>query len=394
MRRPCAVTGIGVVAPNGMGHEAYWAQLLNGKTGIVPIPDGVAGVVTDFDAARFMPAELVVRTDRWTQFGIAATALALRDAGIDLQAIPEYDIGVVTGSSSGGNEFGQREIGKLWTKGPSHVSAYQSIAWFYAATTGQVSIRFGARGPCSVVVTEQASGLDALAHTERVLRQGARVVLTGGTEAPLSPYALACQRADGRISAATDPERAFRPFDRQADGNVPGEGGAMFVVEDRPAAGRRAYGYLAGHAATFDPRPGGGEPGLRRAIELAIGRAGLTPADIDAVFADGCAVPELDQQEAEAIEAVFGPYGVPVTVPKTMVGRLYAGGGALDLATALLALRNSMIPPTTGAPNVPEHYRIDLVLDLPRPTGLRAVLVLARGRGGHNSAVVLTSEPP
>ncbi|MFF7755592.1 ketosynthase chain-length factor [Streptomyces sp. NPDC007971] len=391
--RPCAVTGIGVVAPNGIGHEAYWEQLLNGKSGIEPVPDGVAGVVSGFEAAQYMPAQLIVRTDRWTQLGLAATALALKDSATDLAAVPEYEIGVVTGSSSGGNEFGQREIGKLWTAGPAGVSAYQSIAWFYAATTGQVSIRHGARGPCRVVVTEQASGLDALAQAGRVLQRGARVVLAGGTEAPLSPYALACQRVDGRISPHTDPERAFRPFDRHADGHVPGEGGAMFVVEDSPSTGRRPYGYLAGHAATFDPRPGsGGRPGLRRAIELALERAALTPADIDAVFADGAAVPELDQREAAAIEAVFGPYGVPVTVPKTMVGRLYAGGGALDIATALLALRDCVIPPTTGTPDLPEHYRIELVLDRPRPAALRAVLVLARGRGGHNSAVVLTGE--
>ncbi|MGE7438169.1 ketosynthase chain-length factor [Kitasatospora sp. NPDC001175] len=391
--RPGVVTGIGVVAPNGIGHEAYWAELLNGKSGIEPIADGVAGVVEGFEASRYMPAQLVVRTDRWTQFGIAATALALQDAGIDLETVSEYEIGVVTGSSSGGNEFGQREIGKLWTQGPAHVSAYQSIAWFYAATTGQLSIRYGARGPSCVVVTEQAAGLDAMAQARRVVRSGARLVMAGGTEAPLSPYALACQRAGGRISAGADTERAFRPFDRLADGHVPGEGGAMFIVEDRPAAHRRPYGVVAGHASTFDPRPGsGGEPGLRRAIELALADAALPPEAVDVVFADAAAVPELDRQEAAAIEAVFGPYGVPVTAPKTMVGRLYAGGGALDIATALLAMRDSVIPPTTGVLDVPEQYRLDLVLEQPRTARLRTALVLARGRGGHNSAVVLTGE--
>ncbi|MCO1580345.1 ketosynthase chain-length factor [Crossiella sp. SN42] len=382
------ITGLGVVAPNGIGVEAYWAATLAGKSGI---DHGVrAGVVPEFAAADHLPSRLLVQTDRWTQFGLAAAELALADAALDPATLPEYEFGVVTGSSSGGNEFGQREIAKLWTGGPEHVGVYQSIAWFYAATTGQVSIRHGARGPCGVLVSEQAAGLDALGQARRMLRTGASVLLSGGAEAPLSPYAKLCQETSGRIS-----HTGYRPFARDADGHLPGEGGALLVLESEASArrrGARGYGVLAGYAATFDPPPGSHRPpALRRAIELAIADARLSTSDIDVVFADAAGTPGLDRREAQALAEVFGPHGVPVTAPKSMTGRLYAGGAPLDVAAALLCLRDQVIPPTTGIGEVPEGYLLDLVKDEPRPDTPRTALVLARGAGGFNSAVVLTT---
>jgi minimal PKS chain-length factor (CLF/KS beta) len=395
------VTGLGVVAPNGVGAEEYWSATLAGKSGLDRLTQldarryatTVGGVVSDFVVSDHVPGRLVVQTDRWTQLGLAATGMALNDAGIDPAALDEYELGVVTASASGGNEFGQREIQKLWSKGPQHVGAYQSIAWFYAATTGQVSIRHGARGPCGVVVTEQASGLDALAQARRAVRTGTRVVISGGTEAPLSPYALVCQSTNGMLSASTDPLRSYAPFDADACGYVPGEGGAILIVESAGSAGRRGvpgYGEVAGYAATFDPKPGSGRPPtLRRAAELALADAGLSTSDIDVVFADAAGVPELDAQEAAAIAGLFGPYAVPVTAPKSMTGRLYAGGASLDVATALLAIRDAVIPPTVGVTRVADDYRIDLVTGEPREAALRTALVLARGTGGFNAAMVV-----
>jgi act minimal PKS chain-length factor (CLF/KS beta) len=275
------------------------------------------------------------------------------------------------------------------------VGAYQSIAWFYAATTGQLSIRYGARGPCGVVVSEQASALDALAQARRVLRGGARVVLSGGTEAPLSPYAMVCQITNGKLSTSDDPTRTYLPFDAAANGNVPGEGGAIVVLETAESAGERGlrgYGEIAGYAATFDPPPGSARtPNLGQAIRLALDDAGMSARDIDVVFADGAAVPELDRQEAHAIASVFGAWRIPVTVPKSMTGRLYAGGGALDVAAALLCMRDSVIPPTVGVTDIPATYRIDLVVGEPREARVRTALVLARGAGGFNAAIVLRS---
>ncbi|WP_431882845.1 ketosynthase chain-length factor [Micromonospora gifhornensis] len=396
------VTGLGVLAPTGRTVADHWSSVLAGRSALAGItlfdasayPTRVAGTVAGFAAHEHVPGRLVPQTDRWTHFGLAAAAQALDDAALDPAALPEYEMGVVTASSSGGTEFGQREIEALWRDGPGHVGAYQSIAWFYAATTGQISIRHGMRGPCGVLVTEQAGGLDAIGQARRLVRGGLRTVVTGGTDASLCPYGLVAQLSSRRLSPGTDPARAYVPFDADAAGHVPGEGGGMLIVEEAGAAaerGARRYGVVAGYAATFDPPPGSARPSaLGRAITAALADAGLRPGRIGAVFADAAAVPELDRQEAAAIAGVFGPYGVPVTAPKTMTGRLYAGGAALDLVTALLALRDGVIPPTTGVRHPLDELRLDLVCDRPRQADLEHVLVLGRGIGGFNAAVVLS----
>jgi act minimal PKS chain-length factor (CLF/KS beta) len=397
------VTGIGVVAPGGTDTEQFWAATLAGRRSIerithfdpVRYPTRLAGEVRGFAAAERVGGRVLVQTDRWTQFGLAASDMALADAGIDPGTLPEYEMAVVTASSSGGTEFGQREIERLWSSGPEFVGAYQSIAWFYAATTGQISIRHGLRGPCGVICAEQAGSLDAVGQGRRLIRDDARTVLTGGTDASLCPYGLTAQLATRLLYQGDDPARAYLPFDAAAAGYVPGEGGAILVLEDGGAAAARGatnYGSVAGYAATFDPRPGSGRPpGLRRAAELALADAGMTPGDIDVVFADAAGVPDLDRVEAETLSAIFGPYNVPITAPKTMTGRLYAGGAALDLAAALLAIRDGVIPPTVGVHRPADYCRLDLVHDRPRQAEVRAALVLARGFGGFNAAMILAA---
>ncbi|MFL6115841.1 MAG: ketosynthase chain-length factor [Catenulispora sp.] len=386
-------TGIGVVAPTGATTEEHWAATRAGVSGLGPIerfdaeryPVRVAGQIRGFDVKSRVPGRLVPATDRWTQFALGAAQAALDDAGVDPGAQDPFAMSVVTASSSGGNEFGQREIARLWSSGPDYVSAYQSIAWFYAATTGQIGIRHGMKGPCGVVVSEQASGLDAIGQARRELRGGARIAVTGGTEAPIGPYALTCQIASGLLST----DGSYRPFDPAAGGYLPGEGGAILVLEHPERAGGRNYGVLLGYAAGFDPAPGSGRPpALRRTIEAALADAGLDPGDVDVVFADGAGIRERDRAEAEALAAVFGPRGVPVTVPKTMTGRLYAGGASLDVATALLALRDAVIPPTIGVRSDP-GLGLDLVCDVERPAALRTALVVARGHDGFTSALVV-----
>ena len=406
------VTGLGIVAPTGIGVEEYWAATLAGRCAIgrptrfdtSAYPARLAAEVPGFVARDRVPSRLLSQTDRSTQFGLVAAQEALADAGIDPAALPEYGAGVVTAASAGGVEFGQRELGHLWHRGKQSVSAYQSFAWFFAATAGQVSIRHGLRGPSGVLISEQAGGLDALGQARRVVRKGTPVALSGGVDGVLCPWGWMGQLATRRLSAAEDPAAAYRPFDAAADGYVPGEGGAILVVEDERSAGRRGsgrgYGQIAGYAATFDPGPKAvdralaqgrpaPEPGLRRAAELALADAGLEPGQIDVVFADAAGVPQLDLAEAEAIEALFGRYGVPVTAPKTMVGRLIGGGASLDAATALLALRDGVIPPTVNVAAVAPDYALDLVLGRARPAALRTALVLARGYGGFNAALVL-----
>jgi minimal PKS chain-length factor (CLF/KS beta) len=397
---PVVVTGTGVTAPNGLGTAEYWAATCSGKSGIGEIkrfdatgyPARLAGEVPGFVAKDYLPGRLIPQTDHMTQLALVAAHWALADAGVRPAEWPEFDMGVVTASSSGGFEFGQRELQKLWSKGRRYVSAYQSFAWFYAVNTGQISIRNGMRGPGVVVVSDQAGGLDAIALARRQIRKGSTLIVSGGVDASICPWAWVAQLAGGRLSTGDDRDRAYRPFDAEAAGHVPGEGGALIILEDAEAArrrGARVYGEIAGYGATFDPKPGSGrEPGLRRAIQLALDDAGLAPGEIDVVYADAAAIPELDRVEAAAISAVFGPRGVPVTAPKTMTGRLCSGAAPLDLVAALLSIRDGLIPPTTNISPAPE-YDLDIVLSEPRSTPVDAALVLARGEGGFNSAMAV-----
>jgi minimal PKS chain-length factor (CLF/KS beta) len=397
------VTGLGVTAPNGLGTAEYWAAARDGISGIGAItrfdvtgyPVRLAGEVSGFNPERYLPSRLLPQTDHMTKLALVAADWALADAGVQPDEWPEFDIGVITASSAGGFEFGQRELRKLWSKGGHHVSAYQSFAWFYAVNTGQISIRNGLRGPGGVVVSDQAGGLDAIAEARRQIRRGSALVVSGGVDGALCPWGLVAQLTGGTLTTSADPGRAYQPFDTRAAGQVPAEGGAMLILEERAGAearGARVYGSVAGYGATFDPRPGSDRPpGLERAIRLALDDAGTGPEDIDVVFADAAAMPELDQAEAASIAAVFGPRGVPVTAPKTMTGRLQAGGAPLDVAAALLSIRDGLIPPTVNVEPSPE-YCLDLVTGRPRRLPVRAALVLARGTGGFNSAMVIAAE--
>jgi act minimal PKS chain-length factor (CLF/KS beta) len=398
------VTGIGVTAPNGLGTDAFWEATRDGRSGLgritrfdpSPYPATLAGEVPGFDATEHLSSRMIPQTDHMTRLALVAADWALADAGVRPSELPELEMGVITAASSGGFEFGQRELQNLWSRGGRYVSAYQSFAWFYAVNTGQISIRHGMRGPSGVVVSDQAGGLDALAQARRQLRKGTRLIVSGGVDGMICPWGWVGQLAGGRLSTSDDPTRAYLPFDAAACGHVPGEGGAIVVLERAEAAERRGvssvYGELAGYGSTFDPRPGRGrEPGLRRAMELAIGDAGLAPDDIDVVFADGAAIAEQDWIEADAINAVFGPRGVPVTAPKTMTGRLYSGAGSLDLVTALLSMRDGLIPPTTNVSPLAE-YGLDLVVGEARAQRVRTALVIARGHGGFNSAVVARNQ--
>jgi 3-oxoacyl-(acyl-carrier-protein) synthase len=406
-RRRAVVTGIGVLAPNGIGTEAWWAAARAGRSGVRRIErfdasryaTRFAGEVQGFDPADHIERRLIVQTDRWTWMGLAAAQMALDDAGLRPADHDPYSMSVITASSSGGNEFGQNEIAKLWSKGPRHVGAYQSIAWFYAATTGQISIRHGMKGPSGVVVAEGAGGLDALAHARRAVRRGVSTVVSGGVEAPIGPYALVCQLANGRLSRVAD-AAAYRPFDERASGYVPGEGGAILLVESLDTARRRGapvYGEIAGYGATHDAHhPTAAPPDARqleRAIRLALDDAAVAPADVDVVFADGAASPEWDRHEARALHAALGERmrEVPVTVPKTMTGRLYAGAGALDVAAALLAIRDGEIPPTVNADRPAAGCELPLVRGRSAAVRVRTALVVARGFGGFNSALVVRS---
>jgi minimal PKS chain-length factor (CLF/KS beta) len=400
------ITGLGVVAPTGIGVEEHWSSLVRGEPAIRPIEGfdssqyGVtlAGQVRDFVPEDHVDGRLMVQTDRWTWMSLAAATLAAADAGYTAPEDDVYATSVFLAAGSGGNEFSQHEIQGLWAKGPKSVGAYQSIAWFYAASTGQISIRDGFKGPSGVVVSEGAGGLDSIGWARRVVRRGTPAVLVGGTEAGVCPYAVLCQATSGRLSTATRPEDAYKPFDRRADGHVIGEGGAILLLEEAGAArargAQKVWGEVAGYGATHDAHhhedPAPDAVQYARAIRLSLADAGVTPDEIDLVIADGAGTPELDALELAAIRDVFGDRAtpVPVTAPSSWTGRLMAGGSALNVATALLAMRDGIVPGTAYLDDPVDAPGVDLVQQA-RVQDLSTVVVLARGFGGFNSSLVL-----
>ena len=400
--RGAAITGMGIVAPNGVGTDAFWKGVREGITfldrltreGCEDFPLRVAGQVRGFEPGSVVEERYLVQTDRFTHFAMTAAELALDDARLPRKDMSPYAVGVVTASGSGGGEFGQRELQQLWGKGPRYVGPYQSIAWFYAASTGQISIRGGFKGPCGVVANDEAGGLDALAHACRSIRHGADAIVVGAAEAPLAPYSVVCQLGYEEMSLARDAGRAYLPFTADACGFAPGEGGAMLIVEEEGAAlrrGARVRGRILGHGATFTG-PSMWErsrEGLAQAIRVALAEAGCAPEEIDVVFADALGTPEADRAEALAIADALGAHGsrVPVTAPKAGFGRAYCAAPVLDVASAVLAMEHRVVPPTPYVTDV--CHDLDLVTGSSRACGARTALVLSRGLMGCNAALVL-----
>ncbi|MFE4519523.1 ketosynthase chain-length factor [Kitasatospora sp. NPDC056783] len=400
--RRAVVTGLGVVAPNGVGADAFWKATRQGvsvldrisREGCTELPLRIAGQVNGFDPQSAIDNRYLVQTDRFTHYAMAAADLAVADAGFRPDPERPYAVGVVTAAGSGGGEFGQRELQQLWGQGPRFVGPYQSIAWFYAASTGQISIRGGYKGPCAVVASDEAGGLDALAHAARTIERGTDAVVAGAAEAPLAPYSMVCQLGYPELSLAERADRAYLPFTAQACGFSPAEGGAMLLLEDEETARRRGAhvrARLAGHGTTFTgaSRWAESREGLAAAIRIALDDARIAAEEVDVVFADALGVPAADRAEALALSDALGPAAerVPVTAPKTGTGRAYCGAPMLDVTAAVLAMEDGVLPPT---PNVTEVcHDLALVTGRARPAELNTALVLSRGLMGSNSALVL-----
>lgn len=399
------VTGLGVVAPTGLGTGAYWAATVEGRSALAalnrfdtaPYSVRVAGEVPGFVAAEHVSGRLLPQTDHNTRLSLTAAAFALADSGLDSTAAGEYGIGTATAASMGGFEFGQRELQNLWGRGPDYVSAYQSFAWFYAVNTGQLSIRHDLRGPGTTLVTDHAGALDALGHARRQVRNGTGVMVTGGVDGALCPLGWAGHLSTAALTPVADPAAAYLPFAAAASGHVPGEGGAILVLEDEHGArarDARILGEVAGYAATFDPDPADPAPsGLARAVRAALADARCAPGEVDLVLADAAGRVGPDRQEAAALAEIFGAHAVPVTAPKAGTGRLGAGGAAVDVAAALLSIRDGVVPPTPNVTAPIPDLPIDLVLDTARVQRVRCAVVAARGVGGFNAAVVLRACP-
>ncbi|MEU5741595.1 MULTISPECIES: ketosynthase chain-length factor [Streptomyces] len=385
------INGVDIVSPLGLSREEHWKALLDGYCGLGPTQsfdstrysNPISGEVLDFGPEE-LPKRLLPATDRMTQMSLVTAGGALDDSRVDLSGMDPLDVGVMTASTAGGYAFGQKELQNLWSKGPKYVSTHQSYAWFYAVNTGQISIRHGCRGHSGVIVADDAGGLDAIAFAARRLEHGNRLMLTGSVDSTMCPWGRAAHASTGRLSPSDDPRAAYLPFDERADGWVNGEGGAHLVLQPH-SDGR--YAAVLGHGATVDDPSAAPGTGLAQAIRVALGAARLRPSDISVVFADAAGTREADRAEAAALAVIFGPDSVPVTAPKAATGRMGCGTASLDVAMAVLALRDQTIPPTVNV-EPDASLRVNLRTTASQ-LSLTRVLVLARGVGGFNSALIV-----
>lgn len=408
-RRRVVITGVGVVAPNGLGKEEFWHATQAGRSGIGPIrrfptddlPLRVAGEVVDFSVENYIDRKLANRTDRMTHFALAAIQEAMSDARLVLEQEDPQRVGAVIANTQGGIEYALRQIAALHTRGPRAMSVYTAIAWLQVANVGQASIRFGFQGYCKTPVNDTASGLDAVGLAFRAIARGAAdVLITGGCEAILNPYPLLIWTRRGHCAVGDDP-CMYRPFDRRAAGFVLAEGAGICILEEYEHARRRdahVYAEIAGYGQTNDA-PGLVPPSSQgrhyaRAMSLALQEGNVATKDIAYISLDGRALPSSDRGEAEALRATFGTdlEYLPVSVPRTMLGHSHAAAGALDTITALLALQYGLIPPTINCEELVPDYGLNLVRGEARPLSQPAVLLGGRGVGGANAVLALRRE--
>lgn len=406
MPNKAVITGLGVITPAGIGVSDFWAGMLSGRSFISPITafdtkqfaSSVAGTVADFDPEAYIDPRILVQTDRWTQFDLVCAQQAIADAGVQIQDEKPTRVGAVFAAGTGGNEYGQKQLHICGSQGPKHVSVYLSIAWFYAASIGQVSISNKIRGYGRNICAEAAGGPIAMGHAAKIIGQDmCDVVMVGGCEAPLTPYTFASHQASGLLSSDHS-SYPYRPFDATRSGPIAGEGGASFCVESEEHARKRnahIYAEIAGWGQAFDGilTRGPAEDGLSygRAISQALQMAQLKPTDIDWIICDGLGTQDGDVSEVKALQNVFGDAlaRIPASAPKSMIGRLFNGGSTVDMASALLGLQHQVILPTVGLEQLDPRCPIDCVPNQPRSEHLRYVLVGARGFGGFNSAIIL-----
>jgi 3-oxoacyl-[acyl-carrier-protein] synthase II len=402
------VTGLGAITPVGASAPATWEALVAGRSGVGPItsfdasgmPTRIAGEIHGFDPVALLGEKRARRTARFTQLAIAAAREAVADAGLEIDAERAGRVGVVVNNAVAGVPETEDNVEALADGGPRRVSPYYVASTIANMPACEVAIDLGAHGPVSASALACASGNAALLEARRLILGGeADVVIAGGTDAGIAPVMLAGLANMGPLSERNDdPEGASRPFDRDRDGFVFGEGAVLLLVESEEharARGARVYGELAGGALTSDafhmsaPEPSGTYAAA--AMTIALERAGVATEDVDWICAHGTATRANDAIEARAIHRAFGERAerVPVSSPKSMVGHLIGAAGALSAMTCVLAIRDGVIPPTINLDAPDPECALDHVPHEARETPVRTAIANAFGFGGQNCVVVL-----
>lgn len=403
------VTGIGVVSPLGIGKEPFWTNLLAGKSGIKKLtrvqPElqsscKIAGEIPEFDPLKFMEAKQAKRMDRFIQFAVAASNLALEDAALKLSDEDPERVGVVVGSAAGGFETIEKNYKVLVERGPDRCSPFTVPMLIVNMAAGWVSMLHNAKGPNTCAVTACATSAHSIGDAARIIQRGeADIMFAGGSEAPVTALCMAGFAAARTLSLRNDePERASRPFDKDRDGFVMSEGACILMLESLTHAqkrGARIYAEFAGYGMTGDAHdivaPCADGDGAMRAMNAALKDAGLRHDQVGYVNAHGTSTPLGDKAETQAIKRAFGDYAhkIAVSSSKSMTGHLLGATGALEAAVAIFSITESAIPPTINLENPDPECDLDYVANKAR-TGVdvRVAMSNSFGFGGHNACLV------
>ncbi|MBC7347064.1 MAG: beta-ketoacyl-ACP synthase II [Clostridia bacterium] len=403
MKKRVAITGIGVISPVGIGKDSFWEALKAGRSGIGPVtrfatdgfPTRIAGEVKGFDPAAYMDKRDIKRMDRFAQYAVAASKMAVADAGLELEKEERERIGVVLGTGIGGTETFEEQHQILLERGPGRISPFFIPMMIANMGAAQIAIQLGLGGLNYTVVNACAASANALGAALRTIQWGeAEIVISGGAEASVTPMALGGFCAMKALSTRNEePERASRPFDRLRDGFVLGEGAGVLVLEELEHArkrGARIYAELAGYGCTADAyhitAPAPDAEGAARAMRLALADAGLAPEDVAYINAHGTSTDLNDRLETEAIKKVFGPraYALAISSTKSMTGHLLGAAGAVELIATVLAVEEGVVPPTINYEHPDPACDLDYVPNAARRLDIEAALSNSLGFGGHN----------
>ena len=405
--RRVVITGLGVVTSIGHDVDTFWASLLAGRCGIHRISlfdpkdfaSQIGAEVRDWDAAKHMDPKEARRNDRYTHFGFVAAKQAMKDSGIDMAREDGDRVGVIVGSGIGGMWTYESQLKVLAERGPRKVSPFTIPSLIGNMCAGLVAIEYGARGPNFGIVSACATGTHALGEAAHAIRRGdADVMIAGGSEAAITPFAYASFCAMKAMSTRNDqPEKASRPFDKNRDGFIMGEGSGVVVIESLEharARGARIYCELAGYAATSDafhitqPDPEG--KGLSMAMKRALASAAVTPEQIDYINAHGTSTPYNDKFETLAIKKIFGDHArkVAVSSTKSMTGHLLGAAGGIESVISVKTIQTGRIAPTINLDEPDPDCDLDYVPNVAREAKVRTVLSNNLGFGGQNAAVV------
>jgi 3-oxoacyl-[acyl-carrier-protein] synthase II len=401
------VTGLGIVSPLGIGTESTWKGLLAGESGVGPITlfdasqhaARIAAEVKGFDPLRWLEKKDVKKADRFIQFAVAASDMAVKDAGLVVDAANAESVGVYIGSGIGGFATIEREHEALLKGGPRKISPFFIPAAIANLASGWVSIRTGAKGPNSCTATACTTSAHSIGDSFRLVERGdADVMIAGGSEAAITPLAVGGFAAMRALSTRNDePAKASRPFDKDRDGFVIGEGAGIVVLEELELARRRGakiYCEVLGYGMSGDAyhitAPCQDGDGAIRVMRRTLKDAGVEPSAVDYINCHGTSTPVGDPQEVKAIKAVFGEHAgkLAISSTKSMTGHLLGAAGGLEAAITVLALRDQILPPTINQDNPDPECDLDTVPNQARKATLRHVLTNSFGFGGTNGALL------